>query len=450
MFAKLHSKLGDFWWYSIILFYACRLADGFNAFIGLLLVPKYIGTEELGAVLPLLSFAAFISMPANVFAMVFMKEIISLATHGEYGKMKSLMRGVFVGTGVLLLIAIVVSHFIFPLFLQRIRIEKGSLGILILTSAFCSAVAPIYSNALHALKRFNAVALINVVSAPFRFLTMIIAIPFRALSGYFVGQIAQPTLMIVSSIFCLRKELSVPSEPFWNKTILHRIAIFFTFLMLYNISGGILGLIEQTVLRQHLPEIDSAAYYMATRFSEIAGLIGATFMTIMFPFTAEISAQGRSTRPLVIKSSLATIATSTVLALIFIAAGKPILSILPNGEHYSQFTWAIPWLIGISALSYIPSFHINTEVSAGRFHFLKWWIPLHIIYTSVIVLITEQEYFSKYLPESWSMFVSFFKLTSLEAMLWWFTVTTFIKTGLAVFEFFRQNTNTKHCKTSHA
>ena len=157
MFAKLHSKLGDFWWYSILLFCACRLADGFNAFIGLWLVPKYIGTEELGAVLPLLSFAAFISMPANVFAMVFMKEIISLATHGEYGKMKSLMRGVFAGTGVFLLIAIVVSHFIFPLFLQRIRIEKGSLGLLILASAFCAAVAPIYSNALQALKRFNAV-----------------------------------------------------------------------------------------------------------------------------------------------------------------------------------------------------------------------------------------------------------------------------------------------------
>ena len=438
MFSKLHNKLGDFWWYSIMLFCACRLADGFNAFIGLWLVPKYIGTEELGAVLPLLSFAAFISMPANVFAMVFMKEIIALATHGEYGKMKSLMRGVFAGTGVFLLIAIVVSHFIFPLFLQRIRIEKGSLGLLILASAFCSAIAPIYSNALQALKRFNAVAFINVVSAPFRFLTMIIAIPFRALSGYFVGQIAQPALMIISSLFCLRKELSVPSEPFWNKAIFRRISIFFIFLMLYNVSGGILGLIEQTVLRQRLPEIDSAAYYMATRFSEIAGLIGATFMTIMFPFTAEMAEQGRPTRPLVIKSSLATIATSAVLALIFIVASKPILSILPNGEKYSQFAWAIPWLIGISAISYIQGFHVNTEVSAGRFHFLKWWIPLHIIFATIILTIAEYRYFSSYLPESWSRFLSTLNFTSLEAMLWWFTISTIIKVSFSIFDLLEQ------------
>jgi hypothetical protein len=25
--AKLHSKLGDFWWYSLMLFCACRAAD---------------------------------------------------------------------------------------------------------------------------------------------------------------------------------------------------------------------------------------------------------------------------------------------------------------------------------------------------------------------------------------------------------------------------------------
>ena len=309
----------------------------------------------------------------------------------------------------------------------------------------CPAL-PIYSNALQALKRFNAVAFINVVSAPFRFLTMIIAIPFRALSGYFVGQIAQPALMIVTSLFCLRKELSVPSEPFWNKTILRRIAIFFTFLMLYNVSGGILGLIEQTVLRQRLPEIDSAAYYMATRFSEIAGLIGATFMTIMFPFTAEMAEQGRPTRPLVIKTSLATIVTSAILAFIFIVAGKPILSILPDGKHYSQFSWAIPWLIGISAISYIQGFHVNTEVSAGRFHFLKWWIPLHIIFATAILLITELEYFSNYLPISCCKFLSTFNFTSLEVMLWWFTVTTFIKTGFSICELFRQNTDT----TNHA
>jgi hypothetical protein len=47
---SLHQKLGDFWWYSLMIFCACRAADLLNAFVGLWLVPKYIGPSELGAV----------------------------------------------------------------------------------------------------------------------------------------------------------------------------------------------------------------------------------------------------------------------------------------------------------------------------------------------------------------------------------------------------------------
>ena len=36
MFQKLHARLGDFWWYSLMLFVACRSGDVIQAFIGLL------------------------------------------------------------------------------------------------------------------------------------------------------------------------------------------------------------------------------------------------------------------------------------------------------------------------------------------------------------------------------------------------------------------------------
>ena len=38
----LHARMGDFWWYSLLLFCACRFADVLNAFVGLWLVPKYV------------------------------------------------------------------------------------------------------------------------------------------------------------------------------------------------------------------------------------------------------------------------------------------------------------------------------------------------------------------------------------------------------------------------
>ena len=76
-----------------MVFCAARAADVLNLFVGVYLVPKYVSTEELGAVQPLASFANFLVIPAVVFATTFRQEISNLATCGEFGRMKSLMRG---------------------------------------------------------------------------------------------------------------------------------------------------------------------------------------------------------------------------------------------------------------------------------------------------------------------------------------------------------------------
>ena len=126
MLAKLHAKLGDFWWYSLMLFCACRAADLLNAFVGLWLVPKYVGPAELGAVQPLTQFANFMAIPVAAFANTFRNELTRLSIGKEFGKLKTLMRGVFVATAIFLFLAIVVARFLLPAFLERIRIDRKS------------------------------------------------------------------------------------------------------------------------------------------------------------------------------------------------------------------------------------------------------------------------------------------------------------------------------------
>ena len=58
---KLHNRLGDFWWYTLMIFIAARAADCLNVFVGLWLVPKYVPPSELGAVQPLTQFAGFLA-----------------------------------------------------------------------------------------------------------------------------------------------------------------------------------------------------------------------------------------------------------------------------------------------------------------------------------------------------------------------------------------------------
>ena len=416
---RLHARLGDFWWYSLMVFAASRAADCLNVFVGLWLVPKYVEPSELGAVMPLTQFATFLAIPIAVFASTFRNELTSLAVNRKFGQMKALIRGVFIATAIFLFLAIIICRFILPAYLERIRVAEGSLGLVILICSFITAVAPIYCNALQSLKKFKASSAIALLGAPLRLITMLVMMPFRALTGYFVGQCAVPVSQIVGSVICLRKELSVPAEPYWNREIICRFGRLFLIFGVSSIVGGIAALVESTVLRQRLPELDSAAYYMVTRFSDIAGFLASALVFTLFPFTAELAAKGKDTRPLILKTSAAVFVTNAVLAAFFGLFGERIISLLPHGNEYSAYWWAIPWLIAIATINLSINFYWTAEVSAFRFKFMLWWLPMNFLYATALLFVTGYGYFTAYLPASWTNFLATHNITSLSAMLWW-------------------------------
>jgi len=427
MFAKLHARLGDFWWYSLMLFCACRAADLLNAFVGLWLVPKYVDPSELGALNPLTQFANFLAIPVAAFANTFRNELTRLSIGKEFGKLKTLMRGVFVATAVFLFLAIVVARLLLPAFLERIRIVEGSLGFIIIAASFISAVAPIYSNALQALKKFKAQSVLSIVGAPVRLITMLVAMPFRALTGYFVGQASVPVFNIAASVFSLRKELSVKAEPYWTRETFKKSSVLFVLFVSCAASGGIYGLVESTVIRQRLPELDSAGYYMATRFSEIATYLYGAMIFAFFPFAAELSKNGKEHAKFILKATGVNIAFCSAIAVAFCFISKPILAFLPHGDQYAAYWWAIPWLIAITGISSLHGFYTTAEIAANRFCFLKWSIPLDIVYPVLLLVVTGHGYFTDIIPTSWTAFLTTHNIYSLNTMLLWMTAITVIK-----------------------
>jgi len=404
-----------------MLFCACRAADLLNAFVGLWLVPQYVDPKELGALLPLCQFANVLALPAAVFASTFRNELTTLAVNREFGKVKTLMRGVFIATAIFLFLAIVISRFVLPMFLTRIRIVEGSLGWLILLSAFVSCVAPVYNNAIQSLKKFKGFSLISLLGAPIRLVAMWLALPFRPVSGYFVGQTSTPAFSIVASVFCLRKELRGKAEPYWNRDVVKRFTRLFLILGLGSVVGSFLTLVETTVLRQRLCDLDSAGFYMATRFSDIASFLAITLTFTLFPFTAELAAKGKDMRPLIIKAGAAIVGSNALLAIVFAFVGERALTILPHGDKYGTYWWVIPWMIGVTTINYLSTIYTTAETSANRFGFYKWLLPLQLVYPAALLIVTGHGYFTAYVPASWTTFLVSCNVTSLTAMLWWMT-----------------------------
>ena len=425
-----------------MLFCAMRAADCLNVFVGLWLVPKYVEPSELGAVMPLTNLANFFAIPLAVFASTFRNELTSLAVKGKFGQMKTLMRSVFIATAIFLGVALVVCKLILPAYLERIRVAEGSLALVILVCSFVTTVSPIYTNALQSLKKFKTNSLISLIGAPVRLLTMLVMIPFRALTGYFVGQTAPGAFAIVASVIGLRKELSVPAEPYWNREVVRRYGRLFLIFGISTFACSFSNLIDSTILRQRLPELDSAAFYMVTRFSDIASFLATALIFTIFPFTAELAAKGKDTRPLILKASFAVFVSNAALALLFCLCGAKILALLPHGDDYASYWWAIPWAIANTTIGFFTSFYMTAETSAFRFRFMKWWIPLTLLYPVALLLVTGHGYFAGYMPESWSAFLSSHNVTSLSALLAWSTTFTIAKALACAIAMIRQRPGT--------
>ncbi len=377
---------------AILLFLALRAGDVVSAAAGMWFVPRYVSPEDIGAVLPVTSFATFLSLPVFAFAMTVMKESAWLAANGERGKVRSLLRGVFLTTGVILAVVLSASAAVTPRFLDAMRISDAPAGILVVSAAFLGCVAPVYTDALQSLKRFRSLAAVEVGGAVVRFLVMLAAMPFRALAGYFAGQAALPAFRIAGSVIALRRDLNVPPEPFWNADSARRIAKAFLAVLAYQAFPMAAALVEQSVLRTALPSVDSAGYYMVSRFSDLLYYLTFPLMLVMFPFTAAAARRSDSTRPYVVKCAAATLAGAAALAAVYHFWGAQLLPLMPHGQDYAAYAHYMPWLVAITALTTCQVFHTNAEVSAGRFGFLAWLVPLHVVYPAALYLAAECGY----------------------------------------------------------
>jgi hypothetical protein len=367
-----------------LLFAAMRAGDLVAVAAGMWFVPKYVSQTDIGALLPLTSFATFLSLPAFALAMTVMKEAAVLFAGGERGKLKTLLRGVFRSMAALSAATVAVAALAAPRFVRMMGLDGDAAGFLAVSAAFLGCVAPVWTDALQALKRFRALALVEVSGAAARFAAMAVTMPAKALAGFFAGQATLPAFRILASTLALRRDLQVAAEPFWNLAVMRRMGMDFLAILVYQGVPMAVSLLELSILRASLSPADSAGYYMVSRFSDFLHCLTLPMLLVMFPYTATAAMRGDSTRPYVLKCAGATLAAAGAMALAYAAFGKELLSLMPNGQDYAGYALFMPVLTLAAAMTSCQVFFTNAEVSAGRFRFLAWFLPLHLLYGSAL------------------------------------------------------------------
>lgn len=397
-----------FWRHSLLLFCALRGSDLITLLGGLYFVPRYVSHEDLGAVLPAISFATFLALPLFAFAMTMMKEASVLAAEKRHGELKSLLRGAFAAGGLTMALALPAAAVIGPSFLKDLRVNDPLVGFLAVAAAFLGCLAPVYTDQLQSTRRFRELGVIEIAGAAARLAVMMSVMPFRALAGYFAGAATLPAVRMAGSLFCLQDELSERSEPFWNTRTIRRITLAFLAVLAYQAAPMGAGLMEQFVLRTALPVADSAGYYMATRLSDLLTYLTLPILIVLFPYTATAARRGESTAPFVRKCIFVTFLAAALWAVVLALFGGRLMSLLPHGGEYLGLTSLLPLLVLICALNAAQVFYTNTEVSAGRFGFLLWFAPLNLAY------ILALKFFAPYLASLDTLLLAFAGIAALR------------------------------------
>jgi len=395
---KLHTRIGDLWWYSLMIFVACRSGDVIQAFIGLWLVPKYVGPEELGTVLPLQQLSGLFAVPLAIIATVFSKYVNTYATRREFGKVKSFIRDVLLTSVVVFVVCIIIAYLILPHFYIRLNVSSGMLTVLILAAGFTSNVANLFTSALQGLKKFKAMTLQNLITAPIRLVTLLVAMPFRALSGYVLGQATPPASCSFLAAITLHRALKhFPSDTSWRKDI-SKIIRYFWPIAIYMAFSALTGTIGMTIYRQRLPEVESSAYYMLSRFAEIAGYAGLSITTILIPLASEAHEKGKEHHASLRYTILATLAITILLAAVFGTTAQTILSANTSWSVYLPYSYLLPILTMIAGLGTAIGAVISYEMACRRFLAAGCLLCTNIFWTVALICLTAPDGLNGILP----------------------------------------------------
>jgi O-antigen/teichoic acid export membrane protein len=400
---KIKTRLGELWWYTIVSFMVQLLGAVVSAFIGLWLVPQYVAQKELGALLPLSSIGGLLGLPLTILMIPFMKFLTKYMVQEEYGKVKSLLRDVFILAGITFLLITGLAYLFMPLVFTRMRVENGLLSLLIICSGMMGALAPVFSTALQALKKFRMMSVLGFAGAIIRLVTLLIALPIRGISGYFLGQIVPLFFGILASLVVLRKHLSshVIMVAYWSedwKPILK----FTVWNAIFYSVNQVMGTTEGFVIRHRLTDVESAGYYMISRFAEISFYISSACTVVLFPLISEHHEKGNNQEHRLLNQSTLI---SFFASLLFALAITPVV-------HYlfvikSDWTIYLPFIPHLLALSLVYVIRGSTysfviyKMAKGEFDFIPYFVGVAGLETIMLYCLTGYAFFDPWMPTQW-------------------------------------------------
>ena len=384
-----------FWRNTIGVFIALRVADLLNAITGLYVIPLHLPMEVLGAVLPLMQVGAVLAIPVSVFTLTFTRHLCAYAVAGDSVRTRGLLRDALVATLMTLCGALLLAALLMPWICSILRVPYSAAGYLAVGYGLLAAFTPMAWSALQALRRFGTLSIGTLIGAPIRLIAMILLLPLCGLSGYFIGQSLPPLILLgaawITLAPLLRQSRTAPLMAWRND--LKPMLRYAGFITLGVLAAALQGAVITFVIRHRLSDDASGAYYLISRFAEIATYCGTTLATVLFPFAVEAHVRGLSSNRFHGGVTLCLLLLGGVLAACLYWGLPPLLAHLPGPSPYLGYEGAAAYLTLITTLNAASTLHFTHTAARDRFTYLTFVLPLTLILSATLYFLPSPTLF---------------------------------------------------------
>ena len=398
---KVKAWLGPIWWYSAVMFCVQRFGDVINLYTGLWLIPKWVSPAELGALLPLTQIGSFLGLPLAILLTPFAKFINTFGAKGENGKVKALVTDAFWLTSVSAVIIGAYTWFSAPLIFARLRIGNASLAWLLCGVAVTSVFMPIMNSALQALKLFRNMGVAGLTSAPVRLVVLLLLLPIAGLLGYFFAQMTMNIVILGVGFWGLRRLVShsVQRESYYDHL---KEMVQYTLPVAFIMSANTVATtVQYFVIRQRLPDIESAAFYFCSRFSELPSMLWSAFGLVFFPFVSEAFERGGNTRRLLFQTLSIIVLGGGLISFGLGFVIEWIFGAVARWRGYVPYAYLVVWMSMTNVFGVAFACFSVHEMACRRFGFVSYSVLLGVLQSGVLLVLTGYGFFEPYLPMAW-------------------------------------------------
>jgi hypothetical protein len=243
-------------------------------------------------------------------------------------------------------------------------------------------------------------------------------LPLSGLLGFFSAQLIGNVATIGISLWGLRKIMSAEVCRESYSGHLREMLQYAMPIAAVMVVGSITTTAQLLVIRQRLPDVESAAFYFGSRFAEIPNVLWSAIAVAFFPIISEAFEKGKDTRRILMQVLLFTVGGGAVVAVALGFGIEWLFGVVQKWKAYQPYAYLVVWMALTNVFRVALACFTTHEMACRRFGFVRYAVPIALLEATLLVSLTGYGFFVPYLPHAWVEWMGSLRAARLEFIVW--------------------------------